>query len=104
MSAPILKITKDPVTLTIKKAKVVTGQFGNQLWCAAQDAQGDEHTLYLPWANKAWEMSGVAQQFIKTGHMGPEDFDPNEARGPSTCTTRRSRSIACSRTGTSTST
>ena len=23
-------------------------------------------------------MSGVAQQFIKTGHMGPEDFDPNE--------------------------
>ena len=49
MAAPILKIGKDPITLTIKKAKVVSGNFGNQLWCAVQDHAGDEATLYLPW-------------------------------------------------------
>ena len=48
MATPILKISKDPVTLTIRKAKVVEGNFGPQLWCAVADAQGEEHTLYLP--------------------------------------------------------
>ena len=81
MAAPILKISKDPVTLTIRKAKVVEGNFGPQLWCAVADAQGEEHTLYLPWATKHKETgefvwSGVAQQFVKTGVIGPEDWNP----------------------------
>lgn len=74
MAAPILKIGKDPITLTIKKAKVVSGQFGNQLWCPVQDHAGDEAIVYLPWANGAGAMSGVVQQFIRTGLIGPEDF------------------------------
>lgn len=74
MAAPILKIGKEPITLTIKKAKVVSGQFGNQLWCPVQDHAGDEATIYLPWANGAGAMSGVVQQFIRTGLIGPEDF------------------------------
>lgn len=74
MAAPILKIGKDPITLTIKKAKVVSGQFGNQLWCPVQDHAGDEAIVYLPWANNAGAMSGVVQQFIRTGLIGPEDF------------------------------
>ena len=83
MAAPILKIGKDPITLTIKKAKVVSGNFGNQIWCAVQDHAGDEATLYLPWVFKDKQtgsdmMSGVAQQFIKTGVMGPEDWNPDE--------------------------
>ena len=78
MAAPIYKIGKDPVLFTIRKAKVVTGNFGNQLWCAVADQAGEEHTLYLPWANKDGQMSGVVQQFIRTGLIGPEDFDPNE--------------------------
>lgn len=78
MASPILKITKDPITLTIKKAKVVSGNFGNQLWCAVQDHAGDEATVYLPWANKDGNMSGVVQQFIKTGVIGPEDYTSDE--------------------------
>lgn len=78
MASPILKITKDPITLTIKKAKVVSGNFGNQLWCAVADHAGDEAVVYLPWANKDGNMSGVVQQFIKTGVIGPEDYTPDE--------------------------
>lgn len=74
MAAPILKIGKDPITLTIKKAKVVSGQFGNQLWCPVQDHAGDEAIVYLPWANNAGGMSGVVQQFIRTNLISPEDF------------------------------
>ena len=80
MSAPILKITKDPITLTIQKAKVVSGNFGNQLWCTVADHAGDEGVLYLPWASKDGAMSGVVQQLIKTGVMGPEDFTPEEGK------------------------
>lgn len=83
MAAPILKIGKDPITLTIKKAKVVSGNFGNQIWCPVQDSAGDEAMLYLPWVFKDKQtgsdmMSGVAQQFIKTGVIGPEDWNPDE--------------------------
>ncbi len=78
MAAPIIKITKDPITLTIQKAKVVSGNFGNQIWCACIDAHGEEGTLYLPWASKEGAMSGVVQQFIRTGLIGPEDFTPDE--------------------------
>lgn len=78
MAAPIYKIGKDAFTATVKKAKVVTGNFGNQLWAAVVDTQGEEHTLYLPWANSAGDMSGVVQQFIRTGVIGPEDFNPAE--------------------------
>lgn len=77
MASPILKITKDPITLTIKKAKVVSGNFGNQLWCAVADHAGDEATIYLPWSSKDGVMTATVQQFIKTGVMGPEDFTPD---------------------------
>lgn len=85
MAAPILKIGKDPITLTIKKAKVVSGNFGNQLWCAVADHAGDEAVVYLPWVQKDRDtkedvMSGVVKQFIKAGVMGPEDWSPEEGQ------------------------
>ena len=70
----ILKIEKTPITLTIRKAKVVEGKFGNQLWASVVNDSGEEHVVYLPWANKDGNMSGVVQQFVRAGVMGPEDF------------------------------
>jgi len=79
MAGTILQISKTPQTVTIQSAKTVVGKFGLQLWCKVIDAHGEECTMYLPWANTDGSMSGVFQQFVKTGVIGPEDFrdDPD---------------------------
>jgi hypothetical protein len=75
----IFKIGKDAQTFNIQKAKTVSGQFGVQLWLAATEvATGVEGAVYLPWANTAGDMSGVVQQVIRAGFIGPEDFTADE--------------------------
>lgn len=67
---PMLKITGTPLTVTIKRNKVVSGNFGPQMWLAVTDAAGDEATLYAP--------LGVQNQFVRGGAIGPEDMTAEE--------------------------
>lgn len=73
----IFKVGTDPQVFAVQKAKTVSGRFGVQLWMGATDSDGVEGAVYLPWANVEGDMSGVVQQFIRTGLIGPEDFSPN---------------------------
>ena len=70
----IFKITKDRAQYTIQKAKVVSGNFGNQLWASVVNDAGEEGALYLPWADKDGNIGGGARQLISAGLIGPEDF------------------------------
>lgn len=72
----IFRVGATPETFQIQKAKTVEGKFGTQLWLAAVNGQGEEGSLYLPWAFQDGNMSGVVQQLCKTGLIGPEDFQP----------------------------
>jgi hypothetical protein len=67
---PILKISGTPLTVTIKRNKVVSGNFGPQMWLAVTDAAGDEASLYAP--------LGVQNQFVRGGAIGPEDMTHEE--------------------------
>lgn len=67
---PILKISGTPLTVTIKRNKVVSGNFGPQMWLAVTDAAGDEASLYAP--------LGVQNQFVRGGAIGPEDMTSQE--------------------------
>lgn len=67
---PILKISGTPLTVTIKRNKVVSGNFGPQMWLAVTDAAGDEASVYAP--------LGVQNQFVRGGAIGPEDMTDQE--------------------------